>query len=164
MFIERPIPRAFAISRQCRHLLSHVPIASRIHGLRSYAAAAAATKTSTSSVPYTLSEIEGIKVASRDDGGATTGLSVVVKAGSRYCPFPGMAHMLEKFAWKVIDFPHDWQLFIVLIGNIQTDCIQSYKRSGVVGRTFDIKFISREFCYIRSISPRRYPLFPRSPF
>jgi ubiquinol-cytochrome c reductase core subunit 2 len=48
-----------------------------------------------------VSEVNGIKVIARDDGGPTTGLSVVLKAGARYAPIPGLAHLLDKFAWKV---------------------------------------------------------------
>lgn len=97
MFIKHPILRAIAVSRQCHRLSSPV---SNIRTRRTYAAAAA-TKTSTPAIPFTLSEIGGIRVVARDDGGPTTGLSVVLRAGSRYCPLPGIAHLLEKFAWKV---------------------------------------------------------------
>jgi len=67
---------------------------------RTYAAAAA-TKTSSPSTPFQVSDFNGIKVAARDDGGPTTGLSVVLRAGSRYASTPGLAHLLDKFAWKV---------------------------------------------------------------
>jgi len=91
-----PIPRALVASRQCHRLSS---IACTHICRRTYATA---TKASTSATPFTVSETGGVKVAARDDGGATTGLSIVLRAGSRYCPLPGAAHLLEKFAWKVI--------------------------------------------------------------
>lgn len=50
---------------------------------------------------FTVKEAAGIKVASRDDGSPTTSLSVVIKAGSRYEPAPGVSHLLEKFAYQV---------------------------------------------------------------
>jgi ubiquinol-cytochrome c reductase core subunit 2 len=43
----------------------------------------------------------GILVASRDDGRPTTSLSVVIRAGSRFESTPGVAHILEKFAFQV---------------------------------------------------------------
>ena len=69
---------------------------------RTYAAAAAATKTSSPATPFQVSDVNGIKVAARDDGGATTGLTVVLRAGSRYAPVAGLSHLLDKFAWKVL--------------------------------------------------------------
>lgn len=50
---------------------------------------------------YSVGEAAGIKVASRDDGGPTTNLAIVVRGGSRYESAPGVAHGLEKFAFKV---------------------------------------------------------------
>lgn len=50
---------------------------------------------------YTVGEAAGIKVASRDDGGPTTNLAIVIRGGSRYESAPGVAHGLEKFAFKV---------------------------------------------------------------
>jgi|SRR5277367_1411934 hypothetical protein len=93
------LPKALAASRQCHRLSSALSIVNGATCRRSYASVA--TKASTSSSPFQVSELGGIKVAARDDGGATTGLSVVLRGGSRYAPLPGLAHLLEKFAWKV---------------------------------------------------------------
>ncbi|PWW72624.1 LuxS/MPP-like metallohydrolase [Tuber magnatum] len=49
---------------------------------------------------YSVGESAGIKVASRDDGGPTTTLAVVARGGSRYETAPGLAHGLERFAFK----------------------------------------------------------------
>ncbi|CCG80565.1 Cytochrome b-c1 complex subunit 2,mitochondrial [Taphrina deformans PYCC 5710] len=49
---------------------------------------------------FSVRDSAGIKVASRDDGRPTTSLSVVIKAGARYEPAPGVAHVLEKFAFQ----------------------------------------------------------------
>ncbi|KAK3944493.1 Metalloenzyme, LuxS/M16 peptidase-like protein [Diplogelasinospora grovesii] len=49
---------------------------------------------------YEPTNIAGVKVASRDDNGPTTRLAVVVKAGTRYEPLPGLAVGLEEFAFK----------------------------------------------------------------
>jgi ubiquinol-cytochrome c reductase core subunit 2 len=46
-------------------------------------------------------EIAGLKVASKDAGGATTRLAIVAKAGTRYQPLPGLTVGLEEFAFKV---------------------------------------------------------------
>jgi ubiquinol-cytochrome c reductase core subunit 2 len=50
---------------------------------------------------YTVGDAAGVKVASRDDGGPTTSLAVVVRGGSRYETAPGLAHGLTNFALKV---------------------------------------------------------------
>ncbi|RPA81249.1 LuxS/MPP-like metallohydrolase [Ascobolus immersus RN42] len=49
---------------------------------------------------YETSDSQGVKVATRDDGGPTANLAIVVKAGSRYEPAPGLAHALANFAFK----------------------------------------------------------------
>ena len=101
MLLKRPIPKAIAASRQLHHRLPLLlSIACRNYGSRTYATATT-TKASTPSTPFTVSDLGPIKVASRDDGGATTGLTLVLRAGSRYAESPGLAHLLDKFAWKV---------------------------------------------------------------
>ena len=102
MLIKLPIPRTITAARQCHRLSSPSSIAT-CH--RTYATATA-TKASASATAFMVSDIAGIRVATRDDGGPTTGLSVVMRAGSRYAPLPGVAHLLEKFAWKVISPPN----------------------------------------------------------
>ncbi|CUS11307.1 unnamed protein product [Tuber aestivum] len=59
-----------------------------------------ATATVSNPFHYTVGESAGIKVASRDDGGPTTTLAVVARGGSRYETAPGLAHGLERFAFK----------------------------------------------------------------
>jgi len=49
---------------------------------------------------YEPTNIAGLKVASRDDGGPTTRLAVIAKAGTRYEPLPGLTVGLEEFAFK----------------------------------------------------------------
>ena len=104
MLFKHPVPRAVAASRQHRAISAGLPsaaaIARQIVCRRTYAAAAA-TKTSSPATPFSVSDVNGIKVAARDDGAPTTGLSIVLKAGARYAPVPGLAHLLDKFAWKV---------------------------------------------------------------
>jgi len=58
-------------------------------------AAAASEKAS-----YEPTSIAGVKVASRDDGGPTTRLAIIAKAGTRYEPLPGLTVGLEEFAFK----------------------------------------------------------------
>lgn len=49
---------------------------------------------------FSTKEVAGIKVLSRDDGRPTSSVSVVVNAGSKYNnSTPGLAHILEKFAF-----------------------------------------------------------------
>lgn len=45
-------------------------------------------------------EAAGVKVNARDDGRPVSQVSLVIKAGSRYDTAPGVAHCLEKFAYK----------------------------------------------------------------
>ncbi|ODQ53188.1 LuxS/MPP-like metallohydrolase [Saitoella complicata NRRL Y-17804] len=52
------------------------------------------------SFSYNVADVNGLKVATRDDGLPTTALSVVIKGGSRYQSTPGVAHALEKFGFK----------------------------------------------------------------
>lgn len=49
---------------------------------------------------FSTQEVAGVKVIARDDGRATSQVSVVIKAGSRYNNTPGISHILEKFAFK----------------------------------------------------------------
>lgn len=52
---------------------------------------------------YTVSSgPSGIKLASIDDGSPTSAITVAVKAGPRYEPAPGLAHVLKNFVFKVI--------------------------------------------------------------
>jgi hypothetical protein len=53
------------------------------------------------SFQYETGDAGGVKFASRDLPGATTTLTVVSKAGTRYQPAPGFTDALEKFAFKV---------------------------------------------------------------
>ncbi|EPS43023.1 hypothetical protein H072_2991 [Dactylellina haptotyla CBS 200.50] len=49
---------------------------------------------------YEVSDATGTKVVSKDTGSPTASLAVVIKAGSRYQPLPGISHALEHFAFK----------------------------------------------------------------
>lgn len=57
---------------------------------------------SPASAPFTyeVSEAAGTKTVSKDTGSPTSSLAVVIKAGSRYQPLPGLSHALEHFAFK----------------------------------------------------------------
>ncbi|KAF3941220.1 hypothetical protein ABW19_dt0205494 [Dactylella cylindrospora] len=57
---------------------------------------------SPASVPFTyeVTDAAGTKVVSKDTGSPTASLAVVIKAGSRYQPIPGVSHALEHFAFK----------------------------------------------------------------
>ena len=83
------------LSRSC--LARHAQQAARRAYLqrRTYAAA---TATSTA---FDTSDVNGLKVASRDLHGPTTKLSVVAKAGTRFQPLPGLSAGLGQFAFKV---------------------------------------------------------------
>lgn len=50
---------------------------------------------------FQVKDAAGIKVASSTSGLPTSSLSVVVKAGSRYEPAPGVAHVLKDSLFKV---------------------------------------------------------------
>lgn len=69
----------------------------RLAQRRAYAAAAGA---STETASFESTDINGIKVASRDPRSPTARIAVVAKAGTRYQPLPGLAVGLEEFAFK----------------------------------------------------------------
>ena len=77
------------------------------YAIRSSGQKAAAKYMATAATPGGLSfqqgsVLQGLKVAAGHDDGraATSAVSVVVRAGSRYQLIPGTAHLLEKFAFK----------------------------------------------------------------
>ena len=49
----------------------------------------------------TVVDTAGVKVAAVDNGEATSAVTFLVKAGSRYQNKPGVAHALQNFAFKV---------------------------------------------------------------
>ena len=49
----------------------------------------------------TIQHASGVKIAAADHGEATSSVTVLVKAGSRYEAKPGLAHVLQNFAFKV---------------------------------------------------------------
>ncbi|KAI0744449.1 LuxS/MPP-like metallohydrolase [Earliella scabrosa] len=51
----------------------------------------------------TVVDSAGVKVAAADNGEPTTAVTVLVKAGSRYEPKPGVAHALKNYAFKSTD-------------------------------------------------------------
>src|SRR5947209_2267665 len=97
MIVQYPLPRAINMSRhQVQRLLTTTRIGRHQPArLQTYATI------KTSPTTYAVTNVDGIKVAMLDDAGATTGLTVVLRAGSRYAAAPGLAHLLDKFAWKV---------------------------------------------------------------
>lgn len=50
---------------------------------------------------FSESKTSGLRIASRDDGGPTSSVALVVRGGSRHQPAPGLAHGLQQFAFKV---------------------------------------------------------------
>ena len=66
-------------------------------GARAYATPAAAS--------FSTVDANGIKVAGNDEGARTSSISLIVKAGSRYEPAPGVAHVLSNSLFKVGHFP-----------------------------------------------------------
>ena len=49
----------------------------------------------------TVVESSGVRVAAIDNGEATSSVTFLVKAGSRFENKPGVAHALQNFAFKV---------------------------------------------------------------
>ena len=108
MLMKHPILRAtLAFTRQ--HRCHYLPTSVLSISNRKYASVSA-SKPSASGTSFQLTEINGIKLAAREDGDATTGLSVVIRAGARYSPIPGLAHLLDKFAWNVKCHFANWLL------------------------------------------------------
>ncbi|KAJ2980217.1 hypothetical protein NUW54_g11036 [Trametes sanguinea] len=51
----------------------------------------------------TVVDAAGVKVAAADNGEATSAVTVIVKAGSRFETKPGVAHALKNYAFKSTD-------------------------------------------------------------
>ena len=49
----------------------------------------------------TVVESSGVKIAAADNGEATSSVTFLVKAGTRFESTPGVAHTLQNFAFKV---------------------------------------------------------------
>ena len=60
-----------------------------------------------------VSDVGGVKVASRDVAGPTTKLAVISKAGTRYQSAPGLTSGLEQFAFKVCIYQRESGLNIL---------------------------------------------------
>ena len=56
----------------------------------------------------TVVDAAGVKVAAADNGEATSSVTFLVKAGSRYEPKPGVAHALKNYAFKVCARANFW--------------------------------------------------------
>ena len=76
------------------HQAARRSLAARAVQQRCYASAS-------SSGVFETSDVDGLKVASRDAHGPTTKLAIVAKAGTRFQPLPGLSVGLEEFAFKV---------------------------------------------------------------
>lgn len=90
------IGRSAALTRGAKLALRRQDCA-KLAQRRTYAAAASA---STEAASFESTEINGIKVASRDPRSPTARLAIVAKAGTRYQPQPGLTVGLEEFAFK----------------------------------------------------------------
>ena len=69
-------------------------------------AARASAVRSASRVARTFASVvdtAGVKVAAVDNGEATSSVTFLIKAGSRFESKPGVAHALQNFAFKVCD-------------------------------------------------------------
>ncbi|BGP54221.1 hypothetical protein JCM8202_001354 [Rhodotorula sphaerocarpa] len=79
----------------------------RTAALRARAARAAvapgARAYATPSAQFAVADANGIKVAAHDEGAHTSSISLVVKAGSRYEPAPGVAHVLSNSLFKATE-------------------------------------------------------------
>lgn len=72
---------------------SAMAVGARLASRRSYATHAPA---------FSVTQASGVRVAaSSDEGKPTSAISVIVKAGSRYEPAPGMSHVLKNLVFKV---------------------------------------------------------------
>lgn len=76
------------------------PVCAHVAQTRGFASPAPGA-TGTGSASYEPTSIAGLKVASKDAHGPTTKIALVVKAGTRYQPQPGLTVGLEEFAFKV---------------------------------------------------------------
>ncbi|KAI9662184.1 MAG: ubiquinol-cytochrome c reductase core subunit 1 [Trizodia sp. TS-e1964] len=77
--------------RQCAYAARR-----RAHPSRGRALASTALE----SLKYQMSEVDGIKVASRDLPSCTSKLEIIVRAGTRQEMFPGLSSALSRYAYK----------------------------------------------------------------
>lgn len=54
-----------------------------------------------SSSLFSVQDANGVKIATSDTAAPTSAISLVIKAGSRYEPAPGVAHVLKNSLFKV---------------------------------------------------------------
>ncbi len=108
---------------------------------RGFAAASPAPAGSTSSWFESTADVAGVKVASRDAHGPTTKLAVVVKAGTRYQPLPGLTVGLEEYAFKVRlpckDFPSYELISVVDVEHTETLGPEDGSRVGAPRRAIE---------------------------
>lgn len=83
-------------------MLSRSSLARNAHqAARRSLAARRCYASASSSGAFETSDVDGLKIASRDAHGPTTKLAVVAKAGTRFQPLPGLSVGLEEFVFKV---------------------------------------------------------------
>jgi hypothetical protein len=95
---------SFSISPNFNHLKMSLRTLSSSSKKLARTAATAATRSyaTSASADYSVSTAaSGVKVAALDDGSPTSAITVAVKAGPRYEPAPGLAHVLKNSVFKV---------------------------------------------------------------
>ena len=71
----------------------------------------------------TVVDSAGVKIAAVDNGEATSSVTFLVKAGSRFENKPGVAHALQNFAFKV---PQDTTILFLLLLTCSTEHQQAF--------------------------------------
>ncbi|GAA5868991.1 hypothetical protein JCM3774_002442 [Rhodotorula dairenensis] len=75
----------------------------RAQAVRAAVAPAGARAYATPAASFSTADANGIKVAGNDEGARTSSISLIVKAGSRYEPAPGVAHVLSNSLFKATE-------------------------------------------------------------
>ncbi|KAG5438193.1 hypothetical protein PCANB_003044 [Pneumocystis canis] len=60
---------------------------------------------------FSLTQANDINIISKDLGGPITSLSIVIRSGSRYESVPGLAHLLQRFAFKNTELRSSLRIF-----------------------------------------------------
>ncbi|KTW30035.1 ubiquinol--cytochrome-c reductase subunit 2 [Pneumocystis jirovecii RU7] len=92
---------------------------------------------------FSLSQANGVNVISRDLGGSGTSLSIIIRSGSRYEPIPGLAHLLQRFAFKNTERRSSLRIVReteLLGGNVFSDISREYL-------TLSAQFLREDLAY-----------------
>ncbi|KAG4304686.1 hypothetical protein PORY_001739, partial [Pneumocystis oryctolagi] len=101
---------------------------------------------------FSLSQVNGVNVISRDLKGPSASLSVVVRSGSRYEPVPGIAHLLQRFAFKNTEKRSSMRIFKE-VGLLGGDVFSNLSRENLV---HSAQFLREDLAYFVELFSEGY--------